>query len=840
MSFKVMKTHQQDLYLDPVDMDFVGSTGNDIPYSNYVVQIFIFYGENFLGWDCFQKDTIAIGSNEGADLILVGEDIEDFHALVQVKGDQILITDTSEGKGHISGGRPVKDIILGSFDFITIGPYALKIKVKSNDDSHPDQDPSKNISDMSTQTKPTKPQEEIVRDEITVVNSDSGSGSVSEIYKRKVIEEASSEDEAIEVTHVSIVEDDICESLESNQSNTSNIVELTKSNIKYNLFCNGRLVYGRDPKEVKENLTVLLKVSEKKVDRLLSASRTILKKNINFETADKLRKRLEAAGILVSIEPIHKVKKQQPKSDDEDGSPIVSEPVKPEIQINPVVSNPFYTEEDDDEEEEEEDLEADFLLFEKLIDHGLPEESFYQDRQSVAEVIKYQGGQVIDVVYIEEGEAYYASYKANEFCLVENKGNSDAQVYFQESFKGTLKENGTETDIGALNNRENDIHSETGLYRTTISEQSELVIEDGGFTYHIRLVKQGKTGTPKELPTKTVLFKNFLLKSAAFHLVVLILSGIIHLVNPDIVEKQQSTHFVRMSIEDIKELNKKIPPPVKKVPVKVKEKKKQKNTPKPIIKNKTKKKTVKKNTPSNAKQASKRGKQAVSKSPKAGGGFGKGNVATRNVNEAGILGILGSTSAPSTSNALAQVTNLEAVSSPHSDSGNFKVGGIVGKLGTSKIAITSPGQSASTKGGKQVLRSYGKEGEGTIAALEKGNTGQKKVVGLVKASLTQKVRIRGGMSREAVKKVIDAHLDEISYCYETALLSNPSIIGKVVFEWKILTSGRVGEVKIKTSSINSSQIHSCIKSCIKSWQFPEPKGNEVIVSYPFIFDIVGF
>ena len=96
------------------------------------------------------------------------------------------------------------------------------------------------------------------------------------------------------------------------------------------------------------------------------------------------------------------------------------------------------------------------------------------------------------------------------------------------------------------------------------------------------------------------------------------------------------------------------------------------------------------------------------------------------------------------------------------------------------------------------------------------------------------------MSREAVKKVIDKHLDEITYCYESALIANPSIMGKMVFEWKILLSGRVGEVKIKSSSINSSEIHSCIKRAIKSWRFPNPQGAEVIVSYPFIFDVVGF
>ncbi|MBT8373119.1 MAG: AgmX/PglI C-terminal domain-containing protein, partial [Deltaproteobacteria bacterium] len=139
-----------------------------------------------------------------------------------------------------------------------------------------------------------------------------------------------------------------------------------------------------------------------------------------------------------------------------------------------------------------------------------------------------------------------------------------------------------------------------------------------------------------------------------------------------------------------------------------------------------------------------------------------------------------------------------------------------------------------------VLRSSGVGGQGRVAALEKGSVGQKKVMGMVQARLNKSVKIRGGMSREAVKRVIEQHLDEITYCYETALISNASIKGKITFEWKILMSGAVGEIRIKSSTIKSDEIYGCIKSAIKSWRFPKPVGNEVVVSYPFIFDIVGF
>jgi hypothetical protein len=111
---------------------------------------------------------------------------------------------------------------------------------------------------------------------------------------------------------------------------------------------------------------------------------------------------------------------------------------------------------------------------------------------------------------------------------------------------------------------------------------------------------------------------------------------------------------------------------------------------------------------------------------------------------------------------------------------------------------------------------------------------------MVSVELNKSVRVQGGMSREAVKRVIDQHLDEISYCYENALIGAPSLMGNIVFEWKILMSGKVGAVRIKSSSIRSGQIHHCIQAAIKTWQFEKPQHSEVIVSYPFVFDIVGF
>jgi hypothetical protein len=202
--------------------------------------------------------------------------------------------------------------------------------------------------------------------------------------------------------------------------------------------------------------------------------------------------------------------------------------------------------------------------------------------------------------------------------------------------------------------------------------------------------------------------------------------------------------------------------------------------------------------------------------------------------------MLGGPSAGGTSTALVAVTNLDAVPVAGATEKDFSVGGLKGALGNGTIAVATQGVIMQTKGSQQVLRSAGAGGSGHVAALERGTTGNKKVQAMVTAKMNRKVTVKGGMSREVVKRVIDQHLEEITYCYETALMNDPSILGRIVFEWKILMNGRVGEIRIVASSVSSHDLHACIKSAIKAWQFPKPVGSEVVVSYPFVFDLVSF
>lgn len=120
---------------------------------------------------------------------------------------------------------------------------------------------------------------------------------------------------------------------------------------------------------------------------------------------------------------------------------------------------------------------------------------------------------------------------------------------------------------------------------------------------------------------------------------------------------------------------------------------------------------------------------------------------------------------------------------------------------------------------------YGEEG---------GNVGAKKS-GAVR-NLTGEILSLGSLDASLIDEVVKRHASAIRYCYQRELTKDPSLAGKVVVKFTIGGDGRVSRAGIKRSSLGSGAAESCITRRFHTMQFPEPKGNGiVIVSYPFMF-----
>ncbi len=197
---------------------------------------------------------------------------------------------------------------------------------------------------------------------------------------------------------------------------------------------------------------------------------------------------------------------------------------------------------------------------------------------------------------------------------------------------------------------------------------------------------------------------------------------------------------------------------------------------------------------------------------------------------------------PAMKDLLAAVDKLGSGPGAKNAKNDFKLSGLIGKAPIANAGIGTFGLGGGGGGGMgikgaELLR--GKGGAG-IGALGAGNIGKGKVGGAVTSAVSRNIGAQGTVDKEAVAKAINAHLHEVSSCYERALLKEPGLAGKIVLEWQITTSGSVGFAKTKSSTMRSSAVEGCILNSLKTWRFPPAKGAGVVITYPFMFNSVGY
>ncbi len=197
---------------------------------------------------------------------------------------------------------------------------------------------------------------------------------------------------------------------------------------------------------------------------------------------------------------------------------------------------------------------------------------------------------------------------------------------------------------------------------------------------------------------------------------------------------------------------------------------------------------------------------------------------------------------PAMKDLLAAVDKLGGGPGAKNAKNDFKLSGLIGKAPIANAGIGTFGIGGGGAGGMgikgaELLRG---KGGGGIGALGAGNIGKGSVAGTVTRASTSRIGAQGTIDKEAVAKVINSHLHEVSSCYERALLKTPGLAGKIVLEWQITTSGSVGFAKTKSSTMQSAAVESCILSSLKGWRFPAAKGSGVVITYPFMFNSVGY
>jgi len=202
-----------------------------------------------------------------------------------------------------------------------------------------------------------------------------------------------------------------------------------------------------------------------------------------------------------------------------------------------------------------------------------------------------------------------------------------------------------------------------------------------------------------------------------------------------------------------------------------------------------------------------------------------------------------SAAGPATNDVLAAIDKMGSGPGSKNAKNNFKLSGLVGKEPIANAGIGTLGLGGGGKGGSgtkglEMLNGLGGGGIGALGAGGFGRGGQ--VGGTVKRASARSIGVQGSIDREAVAKVVNSHLQEVRACYERALLKDPGLAGKVVLEWSINTAGSVTTARTKSSTLRNGAVEACILQSLKEWKFPKAQGGMVIVSYPFLFNSVGY
>jgi Ca-activated chloride channel homolog len=94
--------------------------------------------------------------------------------------------------------------------------------------------------------------------------------------------------------------------------------------------------------------------------------------------------------------------------------------------------------------------------------------------------------------------------------------------------------------------------------------------------------------------------------------------------------------------------------------------------------------------------------------------------------------------------------------------------------------------------------------------------------------------VTGSLSKQVIQRIIKRHVNEVRFCYEQQLQSDPTLKGRVVIKFVIDAQGNVIQAVVAESTFADTIIENCILQAVRRWKFPAPEGGGVvIVNYPF-------
>ena len=96
--------------------------------------------------------------------------------------------------------------------------------------------------------------------------------------------------------------------------------------------------------------------------------------------------------------------------------------------------------------------------------------------------------------------------------------------------------------------------------------------------------------------------------------------------------------------------------------------------------------------------------------------------------------------------------------------------------------------------------------------------------------------VEDGLTADQVARVINSHMKEVRYCFDSATLRNDTIGGRMMTKFAVGSSGSVQTAGVGSSTVGDQRLHECIVSHLRGWKFPKPRGGKTVaVQFPFDF-----
>jgi hypothetical protein len=88
------------------------------------------------------------------------------------------------------------------------------------------------------------------------------------------------------------------------------------------------------------------------------------------------------------------------------------------------------------------------------------------------------------------------------------------------------------------------------------------------------------------------------------------------------------------------------------------------------------------------------------------------------------------------------------------------------------------------------------------------------------------ITVQGGLAKEIIRRYLRRQMNHFQYCYEKALMTNPSLSGVVQMKLVIAPSGAVEQAQ---AGGVGDEVSGCVTQAVRSIQFPKPDGGGVAI-----------